>query len=519
MKTTNRTSPRTLAICLVAAVAVVWPTPASAQSEDPESRRVDLGGFWLNLRCAGVGSPTVVLDGGAGAWSLHYRHIQDALARTTRVCAYDRAGLGASDPSPAPRTSENMAIELHDLLDAAHESAPYVLVGHSLGGYNVRLFADRYPDLVAGIVLTESGHEAQFERLPPEVAAAIGQAAPQFRALAEMARKGQLPEQPVPDLPAFAAHPELRSGYAEAVQQASLYEAWASEMEWAAESAAQVARTGSLGDLPLVVVTAGNSFAPYGALGIPVDAANEVWMQLQSEFLDLSTDAVQLVAPDATHQIGSDAPELVVTAIERVIRAVRRGARVASTPDPGGEGSHLFQLWHEYLDTINARSLDRLMEFFSPDAVLMPPNQPTVHGVAGARAWFGALFDAFEVQLEMPTLELHVLGDWALRRGTYEVSLTPVGGGATNTDRGKFMQVWERQGDGVWRIARGLLNSDLPLISGDRSGSVPPSRPYSSTFLRSIADPRTAPGCCDTETATRLHVGAQRVLHVMGTES
>ena len=281
-----------------------------------------------------------------------------------------------------------------------------------------------------------------------------------------MARKGQLPEQPVPDLPAFAAHPELRAGYAAAVQQASLYEAWAREMERAPESAAQVARSGSLGDLPLIVVTAGNSFAPYGALGIPVDAANDVWLHLQSEFIDLSTNAVQLVAPDATHQIGSDAPELVVTAIERVVRAVRRGARASSAPDPHGEGSRLFQLWDEYLDTINGRSLDHLMTFFSPDAVLMPPNQPTVHGVAGARAWFGTLFEAFEVRLEMPTLELQVLGDWALRRGTYEVTLTAKVGGETSTDRGKFMQVWERQGDGVWRIMRGLLNSDLPPTAG-----------------------------------------------------
>jgi ketosteroid isomerase-like protein len=189
-----------------------------------------------------------------------------------------------------------------------------------------------------------------------------------------------------------------------------------------------------------------------------------VWLELQSELLDLSTDATQLVAPDATHQIDWDAPELAIDAVLRVVRAARRGTRMAAAPSAGGAGHQLLEHWDRYLETINAKALDRLMEFFSADAILMPPSQPAVYGVDGARAWFGALFAEFDVELAMPTLELMLLGDRAVRRGTYEVSLTPNAGGPRSVDRGKFIQVWERQGEGVWRIVRGMLNSDLPTI-------------------------------------------------------
>jgi pimeloyl-ACP methyl ester carboxylesterase len=118
---------------------------------------VDVGGYRLHITCMGTGDPAVVIDAGAGNWSVSWVVIQRQLAGDTRVCKFDRAGLGWSDPSPRPRTAAVMADELHTLLHNAGELPPFVLVGHSLGGHNARMFADRYRDEVAALVLVESG--------------------------------------------------------------------------------------------------------------------------------------------------------------------------------------------------------------------------------------------------------------------------------------------------------------------------------------------------------------------------
>jgi pimeloyl-ACP methyl ester carboxylesterase len=120
---------------------------------------VDVGGERLHIQCVGAGSPTVVLDAGLGGSSLDWSLVQPELGRTTRVCAYDRAGMGWSDPGPQPRTPSQIADELHTLLTNAGISGPYVLVGHSLAGKNVRLFALQHPEQVAGMVLVDARSE------------------------------------------------------------------------------------------------------------------------------------------------------------------------------------------------------------------------------------------------------------------------------------------------------------------------------------------------------------------------
>src|ERR671938_464341 len=120
---------------------------------------VDVGGYRLHIQCVGTGSPTVVLDAGLGGSSLDWSLIQPELGRTTRVCAYDRAGMGWSDAGPQPRTPRQIADELHTLLTNAGIAGPYVLVGHSLAGKNVRLFTIAHPDQVAGMVLVDARSE------------------------------------------------------------------------------------------------------------------------------------------------------------------------------------------------------------------------------------------------------------------------------------------------------------------------------------------------------------------------
>ena len=130
-----------------------------AKAYPPPGRLVDVGGYRLHIQCVGTGSPTVVLDAGLGGMSLDWNLVQTEMGQTTQVCAYDRAGMGWSDPGPQPRTPGQIARELHTLLTNAGIAGPYVLVGHSVGGKNVRMFALQYPDEVAGMVLVDARSE------------------------------------------------------------------------------------------------------------------------------------------------------------------------------------------------------------------------------------------------------------------------------------------------------------------------------------------------------------------------
>jgi len=130
----------------------------------PPGELVDVGGHTLHINCVGEGSPTVILESGSGANSTAWANIQPELADTTRVCAYDRAGTGWSEPGPGPGEPQQIAGELHTLLGNAGIDGPYVLVGHSFGGLYVLRYADLYPEEVEGMVLVDSSHPEQSAR-------------------------------------------------------------------------------------------------------------------------------------------------------------------------------------------------------------------------------------------------------------------------------------------------------------------------------------------------------------------
>lgn len=125
----------------------------------PKLERVDAGGHKLNLLTAGHGAPTVILEAGFGAGIASWTTVHSEVAKFTRVVAYDRAGLGQSEPGPKPRTAKQFALELHTALKNAGINPPYVLVGHSMGGITIRVFADMYPQEVAGLVLVDPSQE------------------------------------------------------------------------------------------------------------------------------------------------------------------------------------------------------------------------------------------------------------------------------------------------------------------------------------------------------------------------
>jgi pimeloyl-ACP methyl ester carboxylesterase len=131
----------------------------------PPGQLVEVGGYTLHLHCAGEGTPTVILDAANQGTVSNWIWIQSELATTTRVCAYDRAGLGWSDLSPEPQDTKQNAQALHTLLRNANAPAPYVLVGHSFGGLYVRMFAEMYPTEVVGMVLIEGTHPDALKAL------------------------------------------------------------------------------------------------------------------------------------------------------------------------------------------------------------------------------------------------------------------------------------------------------------------------------------------------------------------
>jgi biopolymer transport protein ExbB/TolQ/pimeloyl-ACP methyl ester carboxylesterase len=276
---------RALACCALAAA----PVPAAAAPAELD-RVVDAAGLRLHLHCEGSGSPAVIFDSGSGNDGSVWRAVQPGVARSTRACAYDRAGLGYSGPGRKPRNSDRMAMELHALLEAAQVPPPYVLVGHSAGGLNVRLFASDNPGEVVGMVLVDATTEHVGDRLWS------------LLSTEEVAEQRE----------------RMRRGP----------DGWDHDSFIA--SMKQVAATPALGALPLVVLTAGRDNSP--APGVtPEQAARrfEVWQQLQAELPRLSSNSRHLVMPDARHFIQWDAPATVVRAVEDVVSAARTGQRLA----------------------------------------------------------------------------------------------------------------------------------------------------------------------------------------------
>jgi pimeloyl-ACP methyl ester carboxylesterase len=130
---------------------------------------VNVGSIRMNIDCSGKGSPTVILESGSGGPSLDWQMVQPEVAKFARVCSYDRAGYGWSDSGPEPRSSLQIAYELKQLLEASGEKGPYVLVGHSMGGYDIRVYTGLYPNDVAGMVLVDASHEDQDLRAPESI--------------------------------------------------------------------------------------------------------------------------------------------------------------------------------------------------------------------------------------------------------------------------------------------------------------------------------------------------------------
>lgn len=300
-------------------------TAADLEKYPPYGELVQVGEHKLHIHCIGEGRPTIVVDNGGGNWSMTWLALQDRLAQQTQVCVYDRAGLGASESGPMPRTSEVMVEELHQLLENAKVPQPYVLVGHSLGGYNARIYQDRYPDEVAGIGLVEAGHEEQWSRLPQEISDLVDEQIMIGKIGRTLSYVGLLRLIAPPELKQLP--PDLRAAHTAAMVTPKTLNAIIAEVESAEISANQLSKTGLLGDLPLVVISARHSNSAFAEMAvtveIPFEEADQAWFELQEELVTLSSNSQHFVSETGTHDINFDDPDLVVEAINRLLEMIR----------------------------------------------------------------------------------------------------------------------------------------------------------------------------------------------------
>ena len=314
-----------VALATVGALYQIVGMVLDRQQYPPPGQMVDIGGHRLHLYCLGTGSPTVLLEAPAPGWSLYWSNVQPQIAQTTRVCAYDRAGLGWSERGPLPRTGQRMTRELHRLLERAGIRGPYVLVGHSLGGLIARLYQHDYPQEVVGMVLVDAGHESEMRQAEFRLFANADKSMlPVIRAMTMvgitrlMATYDQLPQLLMAQEEKVSAEirPMLRAGWLRTGYFATLTD----ESDGLIETLEQVRRSGSLGNLPLVVITAtGPVWWPDMPGQVNPAKFRKMWLDLQQSLTTLSTNSRQVFADQSSHFIPFDQPELVSNAVRQLI--------------------------------------------------------------------------------------------------------------------------------------------------------------------------------------------------------
>lgn len=306
------------------------PNPAWSVYATPQ-RLVRLpDGRAMNLYCTGKGSPIVILDAGLGDSAVIWRKVQSRLAERTRVCAFDRAGSGFSEPGPLPRDAVHIAQDMKALFEAAGLKPPYVLVGHSLGGLDVRYYADLHLQEIAGMVLVEPATEHQDKRIGgvlPAIASLFEQQRGMLQAcLDRLEGKGKADakldemckDQPAPDLPAGAnAAAAALNGKPDHLR--SMLSEFDGIMGPSSDQVAAARR--SYGSIPLVVLTAGTPMIP-GLSAADRDKLLGVIKQMHGELAALSTRGVDRIVPGSSHYVQIDAPQAVIDAVSQVLSQV-----------------------------------------------------------------------------------------------------------------------------------------------------------------------------------------------------
>lgn len=320
--------------------------PSASPAPTPLGRMVSVDGHQMHINCTGKGIPTVILEAGTGAFSFDWNLVQPEVAKFTRVCSYDRAGMAWSEVGPQPRTIKQKVYELHTLLMNAKISGPYVLVGHSGGGYIIRQFQAKYPSEVAGMVLAECGHEdslflinGRLVRMPE---LSKGRPIPEPRSEMKESERTIAPDvlQQIEKQSKLFGPPAIDPPYDKLPPNVQQIRLWALAQpahlladnnpfegeEMAAMDSERRSRPYPLGDLPLIVLHREvGGYKPIPKMIGPeqVKQLEEERVSLNRELVSLSRNSAHVIAKNSTHDIQLDRPELVVDAIRQVFEAAR----------------------------------------------------------------------------------------------------------------------------------------------------------------------------------------------------
>lgn len=295
----------------------------------PPGQIYEVGGYRMHIYCTGNGSPTLILDAGFGGDFLVWSKVQPELSKTTRVCSYDRAGYGWSDPRPGPRDASEIAYELHQLLLQAGITEPVVLMGHSIAGLYIRAYASHYPQSVSGLVFVDASIPLQDERpafkpglpVPGEIALL------KLAVLAGLLRPMSHCSGPEPGF-----DPEI--GRIVAQNQCAVRVAVAGEIENFHQSGEETIHAGPFGALPVLILSEDTSHreSPKPASQSEKEFALE-WDAVQEDLKGLSTRSRRIIAKNSSHFVQIDRADLINREVPIFIEQIR--GNVAQPADYG----------------------------------------------------------------------------------------------------------------------------------------------------------------------------------------
>jgi len=310
-----------LVLAVSGAIYQAIATERAGRAYPPPGEMVDVGSHSLHIDCVGQGNPTVVLDAGTGEMSADWVWVQWEVSDATRVCAYDRSGMGWSEMGPEPRDARRISGELHALLEGASIEGPYVLVGHSFGGLYMQTYAARYPDEVAGVSLVESSHTEQFSYR--RVTRDSYEPQQQIFAVSSLLARIGVVRLLSKLVPAPAELPQQQRAQIDVLSSSTRQvSTTALELRATPQTVTQAGSLRSLGDKPLAVVSAGTQ--------------EPEWLELQDDLATLSSNRTHTVVEGATHtSVLYDRSQAQATsaAIVEVVKAARNDQPLPDTQD------------------------------------------------------------------------------------------------------------------------------------------------------------------------------------------
>lgn len=328
-----------IAVVLVAMILEWFATRADARRFKQLGKSVDVGGFHMNINCTGTatpGAPTVIFESGAGVPAFGWNLVQPEVSRFARACSYDRAGYGWSDlPVNMHRDSTQEMKELHTLLQNASVPPPYVLVGHSLGGFNIRVFNELYPAEVAGAVFVDSSHPDQLKHMSPAleklVTSSSKSAKWQMRLAPLLIHTGVMRALQNRAMKQFNLPKDFSDEFSYLERSTGFIQVASGEVASFDESADEARKAASFGNKPVIVLTAGKFPDIPNVPRKDLDDFMQVWIhQLQPQLAALSTQGKQVVVTNSTHMIPLEQPQTVVTAVKEVVETATHSSKTTT---------------------------------------------------------------------------------------------------------------------------------------------------------------------------------------------